>query len=587
MEQEERGASHRYTAELAAFARDLGALRIEQGKPSLQEIERSAPPGRPLSKSGVSETLGGKRLPGLDFLIALVRALLQLGDPERRPVSRTDPRLDEWRSRWRSLQMLQADERRSQAPEAPVAAAAPEEPSAEDRRTVRIFVAMPGTSMGDGAAWPDVPSIRRRLLAPVAARLEELLGRPAELVLEKEKTVPGLVHRSMFPEALNADVYIADLTGANPNVYLELGVRWAMRDGVTVLICQDLDDVRYNAVINRVIEYGPMPDMLDEAIQRIAAAAAAGLREPSRVDSPVRDGAQLVLVPRRAYDALAAEVGELRQRQADDLLKAARRSADLDARIGLLREAVKRNPAGWRGFQELGSALRRQGRLEEAETALRRAAELDDGQAPVWRELGLVLGRIGRAYGEAIESFDRALALDGEDAETWSIQGGMLRRQARQETAGLNAALLERARESYRQAARLEPNTLYPLMNAARIDLLLAGLRGTDTSAAADAFRDLEHLARYTVSAEPSGNPWSRFDLADALLLSGRTEEGLAEIRRAATACPPQERAQILATVAAPMRDYLILTEHLPPAIATSVHEAVHLLEELAAIHET
>lgn len=46
---------------------------------------------------------------------------------------------------------------------------------------------------------------------------------------------PGNIHQSMFEEALRAPVYIADLTGLNANVYLELGVRWAVRDNVTVL----------------------------------------------------------------------------------------------------------------------------------------------------------------------------------------------------------------------------------------------------------------------------------------------------------------------------------------------------------------
>jgi hypothetical protein len=35
----------------------------------------------------------------------------------------------------------------------------------------------------------------------------------------------------MFREAVDADVYIADLSGANANVYLEPGVRWALGAG--------------------------------------------------------------------------------------------------------------------------------------------------------------------------------------------------------------------------------------------------------------------------------------------------------------------------------------------------------------------
>lgn len=58
----------------------------------------------------------------------------------------------------------------------------------------------------------------------------------------------------MFNEALQAPVYIVDLTGANANVYLELGVRWALRDRVTVLVCQNEErDIKFNVSPSRVI----------------------------------------------------------------------------------------------------------------------------------------------------------------------------------------------------------------------------------------------------------------------------------------------------------------------------------------------
>ncbi|MGN9914693.1 hypothetical protein ACTMTJ_44910 [Phytohabitans sp. LJ34] len=126
-------------------------------------------------------------------------------------------------------------------------------------RMLRCFVAMPGTSMGESAGWTDCPAIRRRLLEPAAELVRRRLGCDVELVIEKEKSAAGPVHHSMFAGATDADIYVADLTGANPNVYLELGVRWAVSDGVTILICQDIAGVRFNAAANRIIEYSPMP----------------------------------------------------------------------------------------------------------------------------------------------------------------------------------------------------------------------------------------------------------------------------------------------------------------------------------------
>jgi hypothetical protein len=64
--------------------------------------------------------------------------------------------------------------------------------------------------------------------------------------IEIEKYEPGPVIPSMFAETWESDVYIADLTNNNPNVYLELGVRWAMKDNLTILVSQNAEEIGYN-----------------------------------------------------------------------------------------------------------------------------------------------------------------------------------------------------------------------------------------------------------------------------------------------------------------------------------------------------
>lgn len=67
-------------------------------------------------------------------------------------------------------------------------------------------MAMPGTSMGTHARWSDIAEIRRQLLEPVAGFVSEELNCETHLVIEKEKTSMGTIHRSMFDEAMDADV---------------------------------------------------------------------------------------------------------------------------------------------------------------------------------------------------------------------------------------------------------------------------------------------------------------------------------------------------------------------------------------------
>lgn len=69
---------------------------------------------------------------------------------------------------------------------------------------------------------------------------------------------------------LCAPVYIADLIGLNANVYLELGGRWAVRDNVTVLTCQSLnDDLAFNVNPSKAVKYGNDPEELETACKRI------------------------------------------------------------------------------------------------------------------------------------------------------------------------------------------------------------------------------------------------------------------------------------------------------------------------------
>jgi len=218
---------------------------------------------------------------------------------------------------------------------------------------------MPGSTMGQRARWSDIEEIKERLLEPARERLGKELGRPTDLVIEKDKLTSGPIHPSMFREAADSDVYIADLSGANPNVYLELGVRWALRDGVTILISQDIDDdVKFNVSGNRVIPYGPMPNELDRAISKIVASALSGMQDPPPIDSPVRNSLPLLTAPRTEWDNLRNEIARLKQSQADDLVAAARKAPPAQA-IELLRQAVDRNPVSLQAHYQLGIALRK------------------------------------------------------------------------------------------------------------------------------------------------------------------------------------------------------------------------------------
>ncbi|MEY9873277.1 hypothetical protein ABH931_002759 [Streptacidiphilus sp. MAP12-33] len=151
-----------FAAELARYAQDLRALRIERGSPSYLVIGRRIPGRRQPQPSTLSEVFTGKRLPSWDTHAALVRALLSF-DAHGQPIQPAREQADNWTQRWRILKGLQ--QQGTQPPRPPAsgaaahAAAVPQLPS-------------PGGPRPSGDARPAAgrPRIHRAEPAAGAAR---------------------------------------------------------------------------------------------------------------------------------------------------------------------------------------------------------------------------------------------------------------------------------------------------------------------------------------------------------------------------------------------------------------------------------
>lgn len=418
---------------------------------------------------------------------------------------------------------------------------------------LRIFVAMPGTDMGPNASYKKPESVKANLLQPVVDKLKARLGRDVRLTIEKDKRESGVIHESMFSEARDADVYIADLTGANPNVYLELGVRWALRDRATVLISQSVEDLKFNVFANRAILY--YPDIIIKAIDDVVEAIEKGLssRKP---DGPVRLNAQYVSVPRSHLDDLNAEIERLKKARGEDLLRAAAAAEKLTDRVVILKQAVDANPASVTAFLELGKAYRGLSEYPNAVATLMRALRLSPNDAEVHRELGVTYSKQSKPD-LAAASLREAVRLAPSDSEAWSNLGGALRR------IGMSGApdrydkdaLLE-SRTSYNRAHDLNRFDLYSGLNVARLDLVLSKWEPNRASDAKDGFFKQVNLCRYMVQQTPE-DYWRRFDLADALLFSGNYSEAHSAYDDAGDLVPDEQRNDTLASVLGPLKSYV------------------------------
>lgn len=446
---------------------------------------------------------------------------------------------------------------------------------------LRMFVAMPVKAMGEGVPWGDVKEIRQKLLAPAAAEIGRRLGLAVELVIEDAKKIGGDIPASMFAEASDADVYIADLTGFSANVFLELGVRWAVRDAVTILISQDVSNLKFNVAYNRVIEYGPMPTKLEQAVSDIAEFAVVGINNKNSCDSPVRRGNQLITITRTELESLMTELARLKSQQGEDLVNAAESSDDTKQKIDLLRRATEVNPASFTAHLRLGVVLRLAGRYDESEGKLEVAAKLDENSALAWRELGVTRNKSGRPH-DAAAALEKSLSLDPKHSETWSTVGSLKRRLARRDGSIDDWSMLLESRHAYERASELNKNDSYGQFNAALLQLILTLHDEGDPSDAISRFGVLQHLCKYQVECDKS-NPWKRLDLSATLAILEREDEAKKEAVAALMAAGETLQTSYIDSAVPPLLDLLQVNSS-NAAQANAVRAVVEILQAAANV---
>ena len=99
----------------------------------------------------------------------------------------------------------------------------------------------------------------------------------------------------------------------------------------------------------------------------------------------------------------------------------AERGERLPEAIGYIERALKVDPDNPSYLDSLGWALFKQGRADEAEPHLRKAADALPTNSVIQDHYGDVLARRGK-YQEAIVAWERALKGDGEDIDRAAIE---------------------------------------------------------------------------------------------------------------------------------------------------------------------
>ena len=280
----------------------------------------------------------------------------------------------------------------------------------------------------------------------------EELVRPAvedgglEPIRADEERFGGVIHKAMFERLVLCEYAVADLTTANANVFYELGVRHAVRPYSTVLICSGKTRLPFDLGPVRTLHYALGPDGRPERVaegRAVLADALEAARERA-TDSPLfqlLDGLQpqelahektdvfrdrvrySQEVKRRLAAARGAGPEAVREARAElgriedvesgilvDLLLSHRAVKDWDGMIELVEAMPEplRRTAMIR--EQLGFALNRAGRGEEAERVLQ---ELIEERGPSSETYG-ILGRVYKDRWEEAAKAGRAFLARGE-----------------------------------------------------------------------------------------------------------------------------------------------------------------------------
>ena len=112
------------------------------------------------------------------------------------------------------------------------------------------FVLMPFGRKTDAAGRvTDFDSVFRTIIAPAVqdAGLEPIRA--------DEEKIGGTIHKPMFERLMLCHYAVADITGANPNVFYELGIRHALRPASTAIVFLEGTVIPFDVALARGIAY--------------------------------------------------------------------------------------------------------------------------------------------------------------------------------------------------------------------------------------------------------------------------------------------------------------------------------------------
>jgi tetratricopeptide (TPR) repeat protein len=315
----------------------------------------------------------------------------------------------------------------------------------------------------------------------------------------------GDIAQDMFEYLEYSRMALGDLTGLNPNVLYELGVRHRARQCGTAIFRQP--GIKLPFDINQIkafpYEYEPS-DQAAESRALITRVLTESLRQ-NRLDSPVQ---KALRVQRESYPQIEALL-----KNAENAI----RVGDRSRAIAEYRTAVHADSGNNLLHLRLGLLLKDEGQWQKALEQFDAAVAAAPTYGEAHREKGIAENKLYHKAGapagmpDGIVPLQRAVDLNPEDFDALAALGGALRRAGR----------LDEALASYERSAEVSNGHSYPLLNAVKLAALRDGSLALDGKRRFQLRRAERSLRAQVTSDPPYDAPWSFFDLAEIRLYEG------------------------------------------------------------------
>ena len=179
------------------------------------------------------------------------------------------------------------------------------------------FVLMPfGRRADERGRMADFDIIYQQIIAPsiIAAGMEPMRA--------DQEQMGGAIHKAMFEQLLLSEYAVADVTGANPNVFYELGIRHATRPRSTVILFAEGTALPFDVAILRGVPYVTDSQGMPVEPERHVALIAERLneaRQDTSDDSPLFQllhGMPRISLDRERMDSFRGRMEELKNLRA-------------------------------------------------------------------------------------------------------------------------------------------------------------------------------------------------------------------------------------------------------------------------------